>query len=296
MALTLSTPSADDLPGILESIATWQVEGAPMQVHPGDLGWSGWRGQEHTATLLRTWHRDGALVALGFLDGPDLLRLALDPDLIANDPLARSIAADLADPARGVLPAGAADVEVHRDAALRPTLLTQGWRTGEEWTHLRHDLTGLGDITDLDEANTPSELRVVVAGPELAEQRTAVHRAAFGSEGFTAERWSAVAAGPAYAGARCLLGFHGEVPVAAVTVWSAGPGRPGILEPMGVHPEHRGHGFGAAISAAGAAHLRDLGASSATVGTPSANTGAVATYTGAGFRPFARIRDLRRVG
>lgn len=290
MAVTLSTPSAADLPDLVRVLASWQVEARPMQVHPGDIGWAGWRGQAHTASLLRTWHRNEALVAIGFLDGSSLLRLALDPGAVADDALARSLAADLTDPARGVLPAGAVDVEVHRDASLRPTLLQRGWRSGEEWTHLRHDLGDGG------ETGASSELRVVVVGPELAEQRTAVHRAAFGSEAFTAERWHAVAGGPAYADARCLLGFEGDEPVAAVTVWAAGPGRPGILEPMGVHPDHRGRGFGAAISAAGAAHLRDMGASSATVGTPSANSGAVATYTRAGFRPLARIRDLRRPG
>jgi len=44
-----------------------------------------------------------------------------------------------------------------------------------------------------------------------------------------------------------------------VTVWSAGPGKPGLLEPMGVHQEHRGHGYGKAITVAAAASLQELG-------------------------------------
>ena len=82
---------------------------------------------------------------------------------------------------------------------------------------------------------------------------------------FTDERWHAMAAGLAYADARCLVAYDDQgVAVAAVTVWSAGPDKPGLLEPMGVHPEHRGHGYGTAITVAAAAALQELGSSSAT--------------------------------
>ena len=53
--------------------------------------------------------------------------------------------------------------------------------------------------------------------------------------------------------------------MAEVTVWSAGAGRPGLLEPMGVHADHRGHGYGAASRLAAAAHLQEMGSSSAMV-------------------------------
>jgi ribosomal protein S18 acetylase RimI-like enzyme len=82
--------------------------------------------------------------------------------------------------------------------------------------------------------------------------------------------------------------------VAAVTVWSAGPGKPGLLEPMGVHRDHRGHGYGKAISVAAAAALREMGSSSALVCTPSSNVAAVATYASAGFVPLQEVRDLVR--
>ena len=80
--------------------------------------------------------------------------------------------------------------------------------------------------------------------------------------------------------------------VATVTVWSAGPDRPGLLEPMGVHRDHRGHGHGTAICLAAAATLRSLGASSALVATPSANEGGVATYAAAGFRRLPEVTDF----
>ncbi|MER6130209.1 GNAT family N-acetyltransferase [Streptomyces sp. NPDC001795] len=93
-----------------------------------------------------------------------------------------------------------------------------------------------------------------------------------------------MAAGLPYADARCLVAYDDQRnAVAAVTVWSAGPGKPGLPEPMGVHREHRGHGYGKAITVAAAAALQERGSSSAIVCTPSSNVGAVATYKSAHF-------------
>jgi ribosomal protein S18 acetylase RimI-like enzyme len=98
-----------------------------------------------------------------------------------------------------------------------------------------------------------------------------------------------------YADARCLVAYdqRGDA-VAALTVWSAGPGRPGLLEPVGVHRDHRGHGYGRAITVAAAAALRELGSSSAIVCTPSSNVAAVATYRSAGFQDLPEVRDRCR--
>ncbi|CAM5265265.1 hypothetical protein STANM309S_00019 [Streptomyces tanashiensis] len=74
----------------------------------------------------------------------------------------------------------------------------------------------------------------------------------------------------------------------------AGPGRPGLLEPMGVHPDHRRRGHGRAISVAAAVALRGPAASSALVCTPSSDVGAVATYESAGFRRRPEVRDRYR--
>ena len=82
--------------------------------------------------------------------------------------------------------------------------------------------------------------------------------------------------------------------MATATVWSAGPGRPGLLEPMGVHRDHRGRGHSRAITVAAARALQELGSSSATVCTPTANTAGVATYLAAGFVALPDRRDLRR--
>ena len=100
-------------------------------------------------------------------------------------------------------------------------------------------------------------------------------------------------AGPRYADARCFVAYDDQdTPVAAATVWSAGPGRPGPLEPVGVPREHRGHGDRRAIRLAAAAALRGLRSSSAIVCTESSNVGAVATYASAGFHQLPEVPDL----
>ncbi|MEU1023876.1 GNAT family N-acetyltransferase, partial [Streptomyces sp. NPDC005904] len=68
----------------------------------------------------------------------------------------------------------------------------------------------------------------------------------------------------------------------------------GLLEPVGVHADHRGRGHGTAISVAAAAALRELGASSALVSTPTSNAAAVAAYRAAGYEPSSERLDLGR--
>ncbi len=263
----------------------WQHDGAPVQLHPGDLGWN-WRfGAEATAAAVRTWSRDGRILAVGLLDSPELVRLAIAPAAEHDEELAQQMVADLSAPERGVLPPGKASVEARFGALFRGLLLDDGWDAGEPWTPLQRDLA---------EPVEDCGVRIEVTGPDRVPMRVAVQRAAFDTSTFTDERWHAMAAGPAYADARCLVAYDQDTAVATATVWSAGPGRPGLLEPMGVHREHRGHGYGRAITVAAAVALRELGSSSATVCTASANVGGVATYRSAGFRQLPDVRDLHR--
>ncbi|MEU9986113.1 GNAT family N-acetyltransferase [Streptomyces sp. NPDC048045] len=286
MAIALGEPGADGLSEAVGALREWQYEGAPMQLHPGDLGWF-WRfGAQATAAAVRTWSRGGRILAVGLLDGPGLLRLTVAPDARRDEELAQRLAEDVTVPERGVLAEGTVYVEAPMDALVQDLLSEGGWHADEPWTPLCRDLT---------EPVEDPGVRIGVIGPEQAHVRTAVQRASFDRSAFTDERWHAMAAGPPYADARCLVAYddRGDA-VAAVTVWSAGPGRPGLLEPMGVDREHRGHGYGRAITVAAAAALGELGSSSAIVCTPSSNTAAVATYMSAGFRPRPEIRDLRR--
>jgi ribosomal protein S18 acetylase RimI-like enzyme len=287
VAIVLETPGVDGLHEAVCVLRTWQYDGAPMQLHPGDLGWF-WRfGAETAAAAVRTWSRDGQTLAVGLLDEPTLLRLTIAPDHRRDAELARQLAEDVTEPAHGMLPAGRVNVETPQGVLLKDLLFEGGWTVDEPWTPLRRDLAA--PVED-------PELRIEVVGGEQVPDRTAVQRASFDRSTFTDERWHAMAAGLPYADARCLVAYDGhDNAVAAVTVWSAGPGRPGLLEPMGVHREHRGLGYGKAITVAAAAALRELGSSSAIVCTPSDNAGGVATYRAAGFRPLPEIRDQYRV-
>lgn len=104
-----------------------------------------------------------------------------------------------------------------------------------------------------------------------------------------------MAASLAYRRARCLIAYdRDDNAVAATTVWSAGHGRPGLIEPLSAHRDHRGHGYGRAITVSAAAALQEMGSSSATVCTPSSNVGGVAAYVPAGFEKLPDVTDFRR--
>ena len=282
----VAQPGVDELSEAVGALRDWQVEGSPMQLHPGDVGWNWVLGAEATAAMLRTWTRDGRLLAVGMLDSPELVRLTTAPSARHDEELARQLVADLADPERGVLPTGRVAVEAPSDALVLDLLSARGWKEDAPWTPLHRGLT---------EPVEDPGLRIEVVGPEQAHVRTAVHRSSFGSPRFTDERWRTMTGGLPYADARCLLAYDDrDNAVAAVTVWSAGSGRPGLLEPLGVHSDHRGHGHGRAISIAAAAALREMGSSSAMVCTPSSNVGAVATYQSAGYELLPERRDRYR--
>jgi len=268
------------------ALREWQYERAPMQLHPGDLGWF-WRfGAAATAAAVRTWRREGQIVAVGLLDDPTLLRLTIAPEAQRDEELAQQLVEDLTEPVRGVLPEGRVYLEAPPGSLVTDLLFAGGWHADEPWTPLRRDLT---------EPVKDPGVRIQVIVPEQAHVRAAVQRAAFDSSTFTDERWHAMAAGSPYADARCLVAYDDQGnAAAAVTVWSAGPRKPGLLEPMGVHREHRGHGYGKAITVAAAAALQEMGSSSAIVCTRSSNIGAVATYKSAGFRQLPERLDLRR--
>ncbi len=284
MTIVLSKPRADGLGEVVSVLREWQHDEAPLQLHPGDVGWF-WRfGAGATAAAVRTWSRGGRILAVGLLDGPGLMRLTTAPDAGRDEELARQLAGDLAEPERGVLPAGKAYVEAPMGALVRDVLFEAGWDADAPWTPLRCDLT----------APVPDPgVRIEVTGPDRAQVRAAVHRASFERPGFTGEKWHVMAAGPAYADARCLVACDDQDnAVAAVTVWSAGPGRPGLLEPMGVHPAHRGHGYGRAICVAAAGALQRLGSSSALVCT--AKVAGIAAYESAGFQRLPERLDISR--
>ena len=286
MAIILKTPRPPELPEVARTLGAWQLDWLPVQLHPGDLGWAWQIGARNLAARLRVWARDGKMLAVGFQDGASLLRVAIDPEASLDIELAARIAADAADPKRGVLPAGEASVEARVGEALRHSLKEAGWTPGELWTPL---------VRELGQPVEDPGLRLEVVGPNLAQARVEVQNASFGTSRFTLDRWHTMAAGPLYTQARCLLAYDAAGrAVATATVWSSGLGSPGLIEPMGVHRAHRGHGHGRAITLAAALCLQQLGSSTAVVCAESANKGATATYMAAGFKPFPVVADFHR--
>lgn len=282
MGLRMLTPAAAQVADLVDELARWQRDGLPLQLHPGDVGWYAMRGLEITAQSLRVWADRESIYAIGLLDGPDLMRMALHPDYFGIQPLAEQIHTDLLSPQQRIFPSSSASIEARGATALGQVLQANGWVPGEAWTPLRRSL------------DTPVHL------PELtfrrvdsaqASQWMEVHLNAFRGADFSAEdlaravqRWHTMASTPIYAQGQCLTAYDSDMnPLAVAAVWSAGPGRPGLLEPIAVHPASRGQGYGTAISLAAAAELRSMGASSALVCTASDNTAAVATYLAAEF-------------
>lgn len=286
VTIELGTPDASRLGAVVGALRDWQDDAAPMQLHPGDLGWYWQFGATAVAAAVRTWTRDGRLLAIGFLDGPAVLRMTVAPQVRHEVELAARVVADVSAPDRGVLPAGKVAVEAPNGTCVQALLSVAGWSAGEPWTPLCRDLTGPVEL---------SRVRVEVIQSGQEPEFTAVHRSAWASPRFTDELWREMTSGLPYRDARCLLAYDdNDVAVAGVTVWSAGPGKPGLLEPMGVHADHRGRGYGTAICRAAAAELKQLGSSSALVCTLSSLTGAIATYCSAGFRPLPERLDRSR--
>jgi ribosomal protein S18 acetylase RimI-like enzyme len=286
MAIEMSTAGVGELGEVVGVLREWTREGVPLQLHPGDLGWF-WRfGIDKTAAATRIWRRDGEIVAVGMLDEPDWVRMSIVPEAQRDEELAQRIVADVTAPETGVLIEGKVFVETPMGALVQDLLFKEGWNADEPWIPVRRDLTD--PVPD-------AGVRVDVIGAEEAHERAGVQRASFDGSTFTNERWFAMADGLPYDDAQCLV-LRNDIgeSVAAATIWSAGAGRPGYIEPMGVHRLHRGRGYGTAMVLACARAMRELGASSIYTCTPAFNVGAVATYQAAGLEPLDEIRSQYR--
>lgn len=298
MSIRKSHPAAGDLGKIAADLSHWQRDEGTLHLHPGDIGWHSLAGATKTARDLRVWSRDGEMVALGMMDGPGLLRMAMDPAAHDDDELARRISSDMNDPDAGVLVAGEATIEARGLRSLRRLLSDEGWTADALWTPFRCDFSRAIERDLIERA----AVRIETIGLDQADAWLAVHWSAFKGTPFEdadrrrlLERWGAMAGGPFSHLAQHLIAFDAEgTAVAVTTVWTAGPDRPGLIEPMGVHSDHRGHGFGAAITTAGSDALKKCGSSSAMVAAENSNTGALATYAAAGFTALEPVADLKR--
>lgn len=89
VTIVLSTPTADGVREAIAALREWQHDEAPMQLHPGDIGWNYRLGTAETAAVVRAWSRDGRILAVGMLDSPTLVRMTVAPDAFQDEDLAR---------------------------------------------------------------------------------------------------------------------------------------------------------------------------------------------------------------
>lgn len=149
MSIMLSVPKVDELSSAAEALKRWQLDEGALQLHSGDLGWHSQNGAEATAAAMRMWSCAGKVLAIGLLDGPGLVRLAVAPDRCEDAALAHRLAVDLDDPAGGVLAGdgdGGATVEARGAELLTQLLLKRGWDRDEPWTtfHRARSRRGVG--------------------------------------------------------------------------------------------------------------------------------------------------------
>ncbi|WP_341395792.1 GNAT family N-acetyltransferase [Arthrobacter sp. G119Y2] len=299
MDLVLRTPGVDELGGICSVLGEWQHDRGPLQLHPGDLGWYSLRGPAATAAATRVWSRGDTILAVALLDGPELLRFAVAPARRRDTALAHRIVVDVSTPRTGILSAGAATVEARGAVALIEQLAQNDWRPDDPWTPLHHDMAASPKALGSSKA---SGFRIEVVEPSDTAEWAAVHWSAFRGTEVPEERiqrvvdgWRLAAESPFLGLARILSlrSRHGRV-VAVAAVWSAGGGRPGLIEPLAVHQEHRGCGYGTVMTHAAVDALRHMGSSSAIVCAETSNAGALATYRAAGFTAHPKVPDWHR--
>jgi GNAT superfamily N-acetyltransferase len=286
--LALERPGRAGAGEISAVLASWEPPGGcAAQLHVGDIGWNLRVEDDHVDDMLLVWRLgDGAVAAIGLLDDPSSLRVAVDPGRASDDVMAAQLAEHIED----VLKEGAAAVDgLPAPAALRLALAARGWTAAPDaWVHLWRP------IGPDDAARDTASAGPLRTDGDLAD-RVAVQVSAFEGSTSTVERWRLMQAGPAYDAALDLLVRDNDGVVAAgATAWSAGPGRCAILEPVGTHRDHQGRGHGRSVIEAACTALARTGASGVAVHTPASNVGAVAAYRAAGFRSLGPVADMRR--
>lgn len=265
----------------------WERPGdCAWQLHVGDVGWHLRRDDDEVDGSLLLVRDDGGLLAIGLLDGPGLVRLALDPDRLHDAGLA-AVLADAVEDRLGRAGGAEAYVEGPASARWRAELAGRGWDLDpDSWVHLWRPL-GAEDASRRVPGVAP------VSGPADVADRVAVQRSAFESSTFTEARWAQMAGSTAYDPRLDLLARdEAGTPVAALTAWTAGEGRCAVLEPMGTAAGHTRQGHGRRLLDGAVAALARAGASGVAVRTPASNTAGVAAYRSAGFSAIGLVADM----
>lgn len=279
-----STLTVEAIPELMAVMSAWQpTYGCASGLHPGDIGWNLAWPDEQSLPAIRLWRdADGRLRAVGIADGPGEWRLTTDPALAYHPALAATLAEELEERGDGAvsidLPAG--------PTLLAARLVADGFASGQTlWPLLFRAISG-----PLDPPGDVSPIR-----PDEFAARAEVEHSAFGGALVDLERWGRMHSRPGCDAGLDLVARAPDGRVAAgATAWSAGPGRPGLLEPVATHADQQRQGYGRRVVEGACAALAARGASGVSVHTPAFNRGAIATYRAAGFRIIGWTAPLVR--
>ena len=174
---------------------------------------------------------------------------------------------------------------------VRPLLLARGF---SEVDCSGSDDLLRADLSEIREAALPDGYRFDWVRDEatLAE-RVEVHRAAFAPSELTLGAYRrAQATWPYRPELDRVVRNSDDRVVAGATAWLDAENQAGLLESIGVLPDHHNRGIGRAITADAMGALRDAGATQAQLGI--SGPAARAAYLAAGFRPWQRERTFTR--
>lgn len=246
-------------------------------VHPGDVGWHLRVADDVLSGSVHAWWGDGGLAAVAFVE--DVVVRAQPHPALAGDAAVAGAVAEVVDAVPG--PQVWADVPC--GSALRHELVARGWSLDPDPWVVLHAVGSTWVRTDRGE---------VTRGADDVAGRVGVQRAGFERSTFDVPSWHRMAAGPGFRAELDLVVRADGAAAAAGTAWLSVPGGPAVLEPIATHPDHRGRGFGRAVSAALVGACLGLGACGVSVVTPVSNAAAVAAYRGAGMVPVETLQGL----
>ena len=243
--------------------------------HVGDVAW-GLRQHEDREDewKIRLWIEGGRTVAWSWLkqDGRALLDHDVHPDHLS---LLDEI---LAEPAAELAPAFEDDAE-RRDALARHGFT----EPGEPMHFLVRDLAEPPELSEL-----PEGFRCRTVGADDVPERVSIHRAVWAPSRVTESSYAQVrAAWPYRESLDCVVEAPDGRFAAYCLCWPDDENRVGEFEPVGVRPEFRRRGLGAAVCMFALQRLHEEGGRQAIVYC--ATEPACALYESLGFRIHASV-------
>lgn len=272
-------------------VKNYELGGSPDYGTIGDLDW--WRYTEDDPAMVlnstRIWLDENGEVA-GFA-WPGEGEKPLD---IFVFPQHKTLEAEMLAYSEGYLRNLAEDNSVSynimsytRDASRNATLELSGYtRTGDFIFYWVYDLT-----TDIPEPTLPEGFRLssVKESRVEAEQRVALHRAAFTASQLTGAKYQGVMSAPTYRSELDLLVVAPDGVLAAFALaWYDAANGIGMFDPVGCATAYQRRGLTKALMFGGLHKLKELGAKTAIVCSSGSDEAATRFYRSTGFKELDR--------